>query len=151
MVYASTSISNFRVEALVLAVVCQLVPALVGRNGIFVTRAPLCRVGAGGVACFTCSRGRGHRVLRRVNSRGRRVRHSGKLNRGRPSVVDLAAVGPRAHELVGMLPRSTRFADRVFSLLLNSGLRNEGGCVSRGNCLCVSSTSVSWYVVHGLE
>lgn len=142
LVYASTSISNFRVEALILAVVCELVPRLVRRNGICVSRSPLCRMAYGSRACFTCGRIRVSSVGGRVNSRGCAIRHSGKLNRGRTSVVSLAAVGPTAHELVLIAPSRTRGASRVFSLLLNSGLSNEGRCVASCNCLCVSSTSM---------
>ncbi len=144
VVYASTSISNFRVHALILTVLCHLAPALVRRNCICVTRAPLCRVGAGASACFTCGRLRGAGVLRRVSNRGFAVRQSGKLNRGRTSVVSLAAVGPTAHHLIGIGPASTLRATRIFSILLNSSLSNHGHVVTRRNRRCLSVLSLRW-------
>lgn len=82
VVVASTSISNTRVEALLLALFCHFVGPVVRGNCICVTRPPLCRIHRNGVVhCVSSSRRLG-RILKDLRpDPGPIIRHCGNLNR----------------------------------------------------------------------
>lgn len=139
---ASTSISNTRVQVLLLALVRQCVAPLLSTNHIFTTIPPLRHLRViqpktgGRVHCACSSRRVGGLISSLRGGKlqiGSPVRQCGNLNRVSTDRLQRAAVSPAGHRLQHIAISSTSTSGSIFHLLVNGRMTPHGNFVIRSS------------------